>query len=215
MVITSKQKLAILTKLIQHLSLALLLLGMTGVALTTDSTNVSDHAIAGVEGFHEDLLKSMRGTQMSHQQRYNMLHQAMQVLFDFRLISRLILGQNWRTLEKAEQEKFQDLLTQLSVATYASRFNTYNGETFETVGEKEISPKKKLVNTRLNRPKNEPISLDYLLHKDKQGWKIIGVIASGINDLALKRTEYSRIIKKHGINTLFHELSEKITSISP
>ena len=36
-------------------------------------------------------------------------------------------------------------------------------------------------------------------------WRIISVIANGINDLSLKRAEYAAIIKKDGIEVLMEK----------
>jgi phospholipid transport system substrate-binding protein len=67
-----------------------------------------------------------------------------------------------------------------------------------------------LIKTEFVRLKKKPISFNYIIQKNGKKWRIISVIANGINDLSLKRAEYVAIIKKDGIDTLIKKLEQKI-----
>ena len=54
------------------------------------------------------------------------------------------------------------------------------------------------------------VSLDYLMHRNITKWYIISVIADGVNDLSLKRAEYSVIIKKDGYEKLVKDIEKKV-----
>ncbi len=41
-------------------------------------------------------------------------------------------------------------------------------------------------------------------------WSIMSVIADGVNDLSLKRTEYKAIIKEKGFDGLVNDIENKI-----
>jgi phospholipid transport system substrate-binding protein len=51
------------------------------------------------------------------------------------------------------------------------------------------------------------------MHKNNEQWFIISVIADGINDLSLKRAEYSTVIKENGYEYLVTNIEKKITEM--
>jgi phospholipid transport system substrate-binding protein len=51
------------------------------------------------------------------------------------------------------------------------------------------------------------------MHNNNGNWYIISVIADGVNDLSLKRVEYSTIIEKNGYEKLVTNIERKIAEI--
>jgi phospholipid transport system substrate-binding protein len=70
-----------------------------------------------------------------------------------------------------------------------------------------------LVKTELTTNEDKPVSLDYIVQKNGASWKIISVIANGVNDLSLKRAEYNSVIKDKGYDTLVSEIRTKIDEL--
>ena len=64
--------------------------------------------------------------------------------------------------------------------------------------------------TEFKKTEGKPISFNYIVQENDQKWRIISVIANGINDLSLKRAEYAAIIKKEGFDALVIRLKQKI-----
>jgi phospholipid transport system substrate-binding protein len=54
------------------------------------------------------------------------------------------------------------------------------------------------------------VQFDYLLRQNDQRWMIINIIANGVSDLALKRSEYSAVIRRDGFDALMTGLADKI-----
>ena len=48
------------------------------------------------------------------------------------------------------------------------------------------------------------------MKKKGDDWRIINIIANGISDLALKRSEYTSILKREGFEVLLAKISDKI-----
>ena len=66
------------------------------------------------------------------------------------------------------------------------------------------------VKTRLVRPDDEDVTLDYRLRKTDTGWRIIDVYANGtISELALRRSEYSALLRREGFASLIEALDKK------
>ncbi len=181
--------------------LAWVLLSVAG-CLSTGWAHSDDRA-AGVEQLHELLLTAMTLPEQSA--RENLLGQHVLALFDVQTIARISAGQSWRSLPEEKRREYVDLLSQLIVATYADRFDAFNGQSFVT---EEIRPARSghVVLTRLLRPNDTPVSLDYYLRDNK----VFNVVADGVSDLSLRRADYSSIIKNEGFDSLLTHLARKV-----
>jgi phospholipid transport system substrate-binding protein len=51
-----------------------------------------------------------------------------------------------------------------------------------------------------------------VLTKNGEEWHIVNVVAEGVSDLALKRSEYDGIIAAEGIDSLVAKLNGKVAS---
>ncbi|HLB31879.1 MAG TPA: ABC transporter substrate-binding protein [Gammaproteobacteria bacterium] len=172
---------------------------------------VNDDAQQVVSGFHDQLLGVMRDAKtLGYQGRYDKLHPSITSLFDTPTIAKVILSRYWKEINDQEKEEFIKLFNELSTATYASRFDGYNGESFANLGSEELNKGRLLVKTELQQPGDEPVRMDYLMQRTKEGWRIISVIADGVNDLSLKRAEYAVIIREKGFSGLVEEIRKKI-----
>jgi len=56
------------------------------------------------------------------------------------------------------------------------------------------------------------VHLDYVLHRSSRGWRIVNVVADGVSDLALKRVEYTAVLRKRGFESLLSDLEHKIAA---
>ena len=73
-----------------------------------------------------------------------------------------------------------------------------------------------LVHTKLLDPEGEDVKLDYRLrHTDAGGWQIIDIYFNGtVSELALRRAEYSSLIKREGLEALLTALDERIAELA-
>ena len=166
-----------------------------------------------IEKLHETLINMMvLSDSTKFDKRYNFLKPTIVENFNIPLISKVILGRHWKTIRKEEKDKFINLFNQLTIATYVSRFDSYKNQNFKNISLQKLKKNRYLIKTEFVRPKEKSVSFDYIVQKDKNGekWRIISVIAEGVNDLSLKRAEYASIIKKYGFDGLIAKLEQKI-----
>ena len=172
-------------------------------------------AVKLVEGFHETLLDVMKNADsLGYQGRFDRLAPSFNEKFDIPLISQVILSRYWNELSPEQQQNFIHLFMKLSISTYASRFDKYDGEEFKTTGVEELKKGRLLVRTEFIRKNEESVKFDYLLHQKDGNWYIISVIANGVNDLSVKRSEYGTIINDRGFDSLVGEIERKIEELS-
>ena len=53
----------------------------------------------------------------------------------------------------------------------------------------------------------------YTLKALGESWAIINVVADGVSDLALRRAEYSQVLKKQGFDGLIRRLDGQIADL--
>ncbi len=198
------------TGLLHHLLNFLLLLCLSYVA----SAGEMDGPGATVDEFHGKLISVMqRAEELGYRGRYRELEPYISNCFDIPLITDVILGRYRDRLDAEQKAEFTRIFGRFSTATYASRFNGYDGEEFHEISREPLRRGRVLVRTELRRPDDETVALDYLLHEKQGKWYIISVSANGVNDLSLKRAEYAAVIKEKGYNGLVTDISSKIDGL--
>ncbi|MDN5849186.1 MAG: ABC transporter substrate-binding protein [Nitrococcus sp.] len=150
----------------------------------------------------------------SFQRRFESLAPVITASHDFATMTRFALGNRWQELNPAQREQFVAIFRRLSIATYADRFDDYDGERFVQSGQRSLSEDQHLVQTQLWLSDGTQIRLDYLLHQQGGQWTIINVLAEGVSELAIKRSEYTAFIRDHGFTALVQELQRKISDMA-
>jgi len=176
------------------------------------ATGAGPSARSVVETLQSGLLDSMKqGSEADFPSRYALLAPVVTETHDFDTVGRLVIGRkHWGALQANQQRGFLDTFRELSIATYADKFSTWSGERFEVLGEEETPRGNQLVRTRLTKAGGERVQLDYVLKTRDGDWRIINVIADGVSDLALKRSEYTQLLDDRGYDALIEMLREKI-----
>jgi phospholipid transport system substrate-binding protein len=186
----------------------------TPIETVAEAPDPGSYEQAGVivSELHEKLLHVMRNArELGYQGRFHELEPTISTHFDTPTIVRVILSRHWNDLSDEQRDEFIRLFNHLSVATYASRFDGYDGELFREVAREQLSRGRLLIRTELRRTGDDPVRMDYLMHRTEDGnWLIISVIADGVNDLALKRAEYASVIRNKGYGGLVADLQQKI-----
>lgn len=168
-------------------------------------------AVAVVDQLHARLLAVMKeGEKLGYKGRYDRLAPVITAGFDLPFIAKTVMGRYWDTLNSEQKSRFMEAFGKLSVATYAANFDSYSGERFKFVSEKELGGGQVEIRSRLVKSDGGEVSLDYLLHRVGDEWRILNVIAEGVSDLALKRADYTGYLKKHGFDALLGRLNDKI-----
>lgn len=167
---------------------------------------------APVARLHDALLDIMkRADELGYRGRYAAIEPVVNESFDFPAIGRIVMGRYWAGLTEQDKKEFLETFAKLSVATYASRFDGYDGESFRTVGNDKQNENNALVKTELVKGNGETVSLNYQLRTDTDGkWRILNVVADGVSDLSLKRAEYASIMSTDGYAALMTKLNAKI-----
>ena len=168
-----------------------------------------------VTAFHDSLLGVMKEAgRLGVKGRYEKLAPRIEQSFHLRLMIQVAAGSYWRKADPAQIEKLVAAFKHLSISTYASQFDGYSGQSFETREERPGPQKTTLVKTRIIDPGTDPVEIIYVTRNTKGRWMIIDVLLDGgISELAVRRSEYRRILKTRGVDGLIDALNSKATQL--
>lgn len=183
------------------------------LAVVPAAAEPADSPVATVDRLHETLVGVMKDAEtLGYAGRAERLAPAVARAYDMAFMARKSVGRHWKELTPEEREHFVERFGDLTVATYAGRFTGWSGEEFHTEGSEPGVHDTVLVKTVLVRPDDEDVHLDYRLHRDEKGaWRIIDVYMNGtISELAMRRSEYSALLRREGYASLMAALDKKI-----
>lgn len=183
---------------------------------TPPSELQATEAIAVVEQLHAALIDVMKQAEpLGYKGRYDRLSPVLQERFDLPFMAEKSVGRHWKTISQEDRAALVQTFIRYSIANYAGRFHGYSGQHFETLGEEPSARGTRLVRTQLVDPNDEDVKLDYRLRVADGDWKIVDVYLNGtVSELALRRSEYSSLIKREGLGALLAALDEHIDGLA-
>ena len=178
---------------------------------STAKTIVANTPEATITALDAVLIKSMQGgSRLGYSGRYRIVAPVVQTAFDYPQIASLTLGAHWKKLSPEQQKEFVGVLADYTAATYAARFDSYNGERFAIMRSETLHPGTEGVFSTFTEHNGKVHRFDYILQKQGDQWRIVNVFADGVSDLALKRAEYTETVQKKGFAALVAHLKAQI-----
>ena len=164
-----------------------------------------------VKSFQFTLLHVMKtANSTSVQQRYDKLAPAISQHFHIPLMTRIATGQHWSKSQPSEKAAAIAAFKRMNVATLATLFDDYNGEKFQLEDESPGPSRTTIVSTHLVKPNKSKIKIAYVAGNFNGAWRLIDVVvASGISELRVRRSEYHLILNKSGLSGLIRLLNSK------
>lgn len=132
----------------------------------------------------------------------------MQETFDLEAALRVAAAPYFDKSDEAERRRTLDAFTRRSAAQYVDRFDSYDGQRIEIVGERPAQRGMVLVDTNLMRRTKDPVRLTYLLRQEGGQWRILDVLAKGtVSQLATQRSEFQTALRSGGLPALTRDLN--------
>jgi phospholipid transport system substrate-binding protein len=182
----------------------------TGIAAAaaTDPTAVVDALNAGLLGVMKD------SATLGYDGRAARLGPVVDAAYDVPFMAQKSLGREWDELDDGAKASWVALFREFMIANYSGRFTGYAGETFEDRGKEDGAYDTVLVKTRLLVPKQDDVEMDYRLRQTPDGWRIIDVYLKGsVSELALRRADYTAVLKRGGFDDLSTYLRGKVEAL--
>lgn len=163
-----------------------------------------------VNALHAVLLTNMKqASTLGCPGRIANMKKVVSASFDLPFLSKHIVRKHWAAQSVQQQQEFAAALEDMIETTYASQFQSFNGEKFVMGKTEDLGRDSKVVHAQLFVPGEEAVTFDYVLKNVEGKWRIINVIAEGVSDLALRSAQYDRIIKDKGFGGLLAQLKSQ------
>jgi phospholipid transport system substrate-binding protein len=187
---------------------------LTGLALGLSFAGpVSAEAVPAktvIEKTVDDVLGILRDKERSTSQRRLAIERIAHERFDFRTMSKLVLGRNWKRLDAAERDEFVDEFTTYLANDYGSRIDRYQQEKVAVLGEEPKPRGDVVVKTKIVGGENDGAIVDYRMRlQGEDEWRIIDVVIEGISLVANFRDQFKEVIARGGPKALIEKLQEK------
>jgi phospholipid transport system substrate-binding protein len=151
---------------------------------------------------------------LGYEGRYAKLEPALVEAYDFAAMTRVTTGRYWRDFTDDQKKQAVEAFRELSIATYAARFDGSAGQRFEILGEEPAPAGGLRVNSQILPPNGEPVRVDYLLRQEDGQWRVMDIyLKSSVSELAMRRDEFTRVLAESGFDGLIADLRAKITQL--
>ena len=185
------------------------------VASLAGQPAVAESATELVERFNISFISIMKNDDPAPQPSpYRMLTDRVRESFNLPVMMQAVTGSRWRNAGETEKTLLVEAFLRLNIGIHLARFETYRGEYFETLGERERSDGATLVQTRLIRPGRLDLPVIYVTQKFDTEWRIVDLILiGGISELEVRKSEFSYLLSRGGLTGLTARLNEQADRI--
>lgn len=193
----------------------LLTVGLGIVLLFMESVG----AAAGVPGEQvrqtaDKLLAILKDPQLNGEskksERRNKLKEVLYQRFDFTEMAKRSLGSEWRRRGPEEQKEFVKLFTDLLERAYLDKIETYNGENFQYLKEREDDNNYAQVDTKLVDNKGQEFAINYRLYKMGGDWKVYDVVIEDVSLVNNYRSQFNRVLATSSFEELVNRMKGKL-----
>jgi phospholipid transport system substrate-binding protein len=130
--------------------------------------------------------------------------------FDFRRMTMLAVGRDWRQASPDQQALLVTEFKTLLVRTYSNALTQYRNQVINfkplhaAADDTDVQ-----VRTEVKQPGATPVQIDYALEKGDAGWKVYDVVVGGVSLVTNYRSSFAQQIRTGGIDGLIKTLQAK------
>lgn len=127
--------------------------------------------------------------------------------FDFREMSKRVLGPTWEKIDNKERDNFTGLMTKLLENVYIGKLEGYEGQTVEFVEEK-VKGERAQVTTIIENG-GAKIPVHYIMMKNNPKWLVYDINIEGVSLVRNYREQFKAILRKDNYQGLVKVLEDK------
>lgn len=137
--------------------------------------------------------------------------------FDFRAMSRTVLGRNWREADEEQRTRFTTEFRNLLVRTYATALLKYNDQQIVYLPFKmDADDRSALVKSEVRRSDGgPPIAINYSFYHTNNGWKVYDITVEGASLVTTYQSTYAARMQKEGLDALIKSLAVENKAPTP
>jgi phospholipid transport system substrate-binding protein len=154
---------------------------------------------------------SLKGAAQKTERR-RLIMKVISSAFDFREMSKRVLGRTWNTINSEQQDYFVTQMTKLLENVYVGKLETYTGEKVEFV-EERIKGNRAQVTT-LIEDQSVKIPVYYIMQKTGGKWMVYDINIEGVSLIRNYMEQFRSILRKNEYEGLIKIIEEKNLSFT-
>ncbi len=158
-----------------------------------------------------EIVKQDREIRAGHAKRiYELVEAKVLPHFDFRQMTQLAVARHWARATPEQQQRLTDEFRALLVRTYAASLSSVADYKIDfkplrmRPGDEDVT-----VSTEVSRPGAPPISINYRMQKQADGWKVYDVLVDNVSLVTVYRNSFNSEVRKGGIDGLIAALARR------
>lgn len=150
--------------------------------------------------------ESLKGNEKKEERRMKIMDEIKNV-FDFREMSKRVLGKTWKIIDDTEKENFTDIMTKLLENVYVGKLENYSGG---AIGyEREIIKGQRAQVTTMIEDGGVKLPVHYIMRKGEEKWMVYDINIEGVSLVRNYQQQFKSILRKDKYDGLVKVLNEK------
>lgn len=178
--------------------LRLLVLAIALVSVRDASAQDLDGAGNFLQNLADQALAVLARQDISDEQAVEEAQRLLRTGFDLQTIGRFVLGRYWNMATDDQRREYMALFERMVLTTYTSRFNEYEGSTFDVGEARAINERDMVIASVLNRPGAPPLNISWRVRQRPDGFQIIDVSVEGVSMAVTQRNDFASVIQRNG-----------------
>ena len=188
----------------------LMICGWSGQPAKAQNGDLPTRASQFVDALGKSAVAVMATKDINKSQRIERFRTMLRANFDIPTIARFVLGRYWNIATPEQQQDYFKVFEEMVVRSYASRFDTYSGETFHITSSRPEGERDAFVVTEILRPNGPPVNVEWRV-RQRETLGIIDIVVEGVSMSVTQRQEFATVIQSKGgdIGAFLKALSDK------
>ena len=183
--------------------------------LTSFAVRAEDPAINFVDHLADQILTEVVTSDKSQEEKEKLFRDAFTEALDLKTVGQFVLGTAWKKSSDKEREAFLNAFTDLTVKTWADRFNLYTGQEIVFQGTRNAERGQIYVDSVIQD--KQPVEVIWRLRPSKDSYKIVDIVVEGVSMASTYRNDYRAFLQQNGnsVQALTAELERKSREFKP
>lgn len=135
---------------------------------------------------------------------------------DFRLMTRMAVGPQWRKATEAQREALQKGFRNLLIRVYSGALSNVKDQkcVLRPTRNKQVADEM-VIRTLLKGSGAQDVGIDYRIYRNKEGaWRVVDVNVEGIWMVENYRTQFASVLSSGGVEGLIDALNNRVDELA-
>ena len=173
------------------------------------AVRAEDPAIGFVDKLADKILTEVVTSDKTKDEKETLFRSAFTEAVDLKGVGQFVLGTAWKKTSEEDRAAFLNAFTDLTVKTWADRFNLYTGQQIVFQGTRNAERGQIYVDSVIQD--KQPVEVIWRLRPSKDSYKIVDIVVEGVSMASTYRNDYRAFLQQNAnsVPALTAELSRK------